>query len=457
MTQPALAAPARGPLLGLLTAALLAGCPAPEGPAEPGEHPCAAAWDLGDTEAVYVDAVAEPTEATGALATPHVDLAAALQAALDAGQDTVALAAGDYSASAEQRRLLFGAESSGVTLVGCGPENTVLSAIEAAPVNAPSGTPPVLQSVIEVDAGAQAVSIRNLTARGGRSSILVHDGAGSETPIELRNVVVEDSVGAGLLVVGLDTSVRVIDVDVDGVVPEETGIHAWGVAVLGGGSVFNEPVGLYEFDGLTVTGATGAAIVVDHANATFRNTEVSGTSDIGGVLGRGIHVQSNASVELDGVVATGNVDTALFIHKPREVVIRDSSFAATGRGTVPGVDDAITGDGLVATAGSEPDDPPVPVEDRVVSIETTSFEDNARAGALVEGVTVEIGDGVTFTGNGLGADPKSWPLAPEDVDTLFFQGDVAVEGIEGQELGGDSGYAALDVNRGALDLSDAVP
>lgn len=440
------------PLLGLLgAAAMLTACGAPPSEsAPPDDHPCQSAWALEGADAFLVDpaSITDAAMDAGAL-----DLNNAIADALLAGSTTVALGAGEFSAAAETRRLHFTAAQSGITVLGCGPEQTVINAIDAAWQGAPAGTPEERQSVIEVDAGAQGITIRGLTARGGRSALFVHDGAGSVDPIVFEDVVVEDSVRAGLLFGGLDSNVRALDVTVDGVTPDGEGQHGWGVAVLGGGTVFNEPEGVFEFVGLDVSGATGAGVVVDHAHATFEGSSVSDTEASGGVLGRGFQIQNNSSATLDGVTASGNTDAGVFLHKPVEVTIRDSEFSSTVRGSVPGDPEAITGDGLVASAGSEPDDPPVDAAERRVTIETSSFVDNGRAGVLIEGVTAVLGPDVTFEGNGLAADTETFPLGP-DIDTAYFQGEGVVNGIEGQELGGESGLDALQVHRDDLGLDD---
>jgi len=438
-------------VLGLLAATALAtGCSAPGDDAPPADHPCQAAWALEGGDAVLVEVGLDNLTAAES---GTLDLNDAIAEALAGGTTTIALGAGEFFAAETHRRFHFSAAESGLTLLGCGPDQTVLTAIDATYQGAPAGTPEERQSVLEIDAGAQGITIRGLTARGGRSALFVHDGAGSETAIHFEDIVVEDSIRAGLLFGGLDSNVRAVDVTVDGVVPEATGIHGWGVAVLGGGSVFNEPEGLFEFVGLEVSGASGAGVVVDHAHATFEGSAVRDTASSGGLLGRGFQIQNNSTATLDGVTVTGNTDAGVFLHKPVAVTIRDSEISATQSGTVPGVPDAITGDGLVASVGSEPDDPPVDPSQRVVTLEGTSFADNGRAGALFEGVTAEIGADVTFTRNGLATDTKSFPLGPSD-DTAYFQGGGVVNGIEGQELGGTSGFDALDVNRADLGLDD---
>jgi hypothetical protein len=189
---------------------------------------------------------------------------------------------------------------------------------------------------------------------------------------------------------------------------------------------------------------------VDHVRVDVFGLEVRDTAPVDDQMGRGIQVQSHSTGTFDGLTVTGNSDAGMFLHMPLDVVVRNSVFSGTARTTIPGLDEAgPAGDGLSAVPASVGGGP----GDWSVTLSNNTFENNGRAGALLEGVTVYEAGGNTFTGNELVGDGETYPAAP-DVDTLYVQGGAAVLEGDALELGGASDFDALEFFREPLEADD---
>jgi hypothetical protein len=454
-------------MAGLLSIAA-SGCPAAGGDDEPGpgtglrheDHACFAAWgELREGVAnLYVDSEADASVEDGSVDAPFVALEPALELARgDAGPTAVYLAAGSWSPPESRGRFaLSGAEGGDDTAVrGCGADLSTLLAIEAVPPGGESD--PEHQPAFEVLDGAQGVTLSGVTLSGGLRALLVTGGSGSERPIRVESVAVLDSFGAGVAIGGLDTVVEVEDLRIDSVVAEDLDF-AVGFAAQAGGSVWDPPQGSVSWTGGDVTGVEGIGIFLDHVNASVENVAVHDTVAMGGPLGRGLHAQYGGEVVLESLSIERTYDSALFLHENRSVTVRNSSFRDTQGESLPAFPDAFSGDGLAM--GHDEDQPDA--ADWTLVLEGNTFEDNFRAGALVEDGSVVIDAANVFLGNGLMTDGKSFPNAP-DIDTLVVQGGSVVSGPDGSaaplavvEVGGDSGFDALGMATDPLSLSIAT-
>ena len=447
-------------LLALLTAA----CTAPgealvEDPTVSNHdaHACRDAWGPvpDGSSALYVDAAyggAGAADSDGSVAAPF----AAIEEAIEAARGTphfIGVAPGDYQPPASWRRYFVdGRDWNGLVLAGCGADSTFLNAIVAV---APGGDPAEaeLQPVFEVYGEVQGVTLRDFAAVGGKRSVGVRGGAGSETPVRLERLRVLDSLRIAVAVSGLTTQVVLEDVDIVDILDDE-GYFGWGLGVQAAGSDWLEPTGRVDMLGGSIEAATGVGVFVDRANVGLTSMVVRDTAPIGGMFGRGVQLQNNATGLLDDVLAEDNTDAAVFLHKPKDVIVRGCVLRGTASGSLPEDPKALTGDGIAVTQGFWSEDP---APWRVV-LEANTFEDNARAGAIIEDVTVGVDAENAYGGNGLAAEGKTFPLAPSE-DALYFQGVAAVEGVEGGppgaegiELGGTSGFLALEILREPLGL-----
>jgi hypothetical protein len=423
----------------------LAGCPTgdPDSPSETG--PCDEAWGTLPGDAIHVDASAsEDDGADGSLSLPLPTLQGALALARSSGRRAIALAPGEYRSDAANRWFALGAVhgDDDLVLAGCGVDETALVAIEAPPMGGDPEDPDELQTVLEVSGAVQGLRVHDLSIRGGMRGLIVREGPGSEREIRFERVRVEDSVRSGIVVSGLDTRVVFAGVTVDGVATLPGGQLGYGVAIQAGGSVWNEPTGLVTMEGGLVRGAQQVGVLVDRMDTELLGVTVEETAPSeDGSLGRGVQVQNNATALLDAVVSRGNRDAGVFVHLPIDVTLRNCVISETMRGVIPGAADQPSGDGLTVTQAGFGADP----QEFLLTLSGNRFEDNGRAGAVVEGVAVVGPLGDVFSGNEIVSDGESYPLGP-DADGLLLQDGATATG-DAVPLGGDSGFAALEMNR----------
>ena len=428
---------------------------------EPIDHACAAAWGFDEVPggALFVDPGADEEAGDGSQDAPFAALGAALTAARDAGAGTrlLLLADGEYRATQADRRFalsdIWGDDD--LVLQGCGVGETVIVAIEAPPPGAPADDE--LWPGLEIYGQVQGVMVRDLTIRGGRRGVVVRDGAGDERPVVLERVRVEDSVRVGILALGLNTQLTLYDTAVAGVMADGTtgGALGYGIASQAGGAPWDDVQARLVMDGGSVTGATRVGILLDHSDAELTRVSVTetqpGPSDArDGVpqLGRGVQIQQVATALLDGVTASGNTDAAVFLQLPLAVTVQNSTMSNTQRAVIPGAEEAPpAGDGLVATQpGIEA------VDTWQVTLTGNTFENNGRAGALVETVAVTVDAANVFSGNRLTTDGETYPVAPS-IDGLYAQGEAEVNG-DSIAIGLGTDYDALEIFRDALELDN---
>jgi hypothetical protein len=429
--------------------ALLASACDEPGPAPPDEPPpddCDDVWGPAPADGrIYVDAAAA-AGGDGSAEAPFADLFLAgaevdsgLEAARQSGIRSVVLAAGEYPGA---YRLSGGNPQwldSGLQIVGCGADRTELVAIEEVPAG---GTEPVLQANVDIyDDQTQDILLADLSLVGGRRGLLLRAAAGAAGAIIVERVEVVDTVRVGVVIDGVATRAHLVDVDVVDVAPD--GAFGWGIAVQTGANPMNEVPAPNVFEGVRVLGATEVGILADGAWLDLTDVTVADTvpDALTGRLGRGIQLQNRTRGTLDAVTLQGNVDAALFLHKPgrqgEAIYVLDSVIRATDPADVAGEP---TGDGLVLTDAGDEQLP----EDFLAIIDGVQFSDNPRSHMLVEGVWVQVGPDNIF-GKGTG-----FPFAS--------QGGALVEGLDGgqpgvapEELTGDD---ALLIDSQSLGLDD---
>ncbi len=463
----------------LLTLLGTTGC---EPPPEPADHPCHDVW--GEAPAagrIHVDAAAEPG-GDGSLEAPFADLLltgvdadgdvqddvdSGLEQARASGIRQVVLAAGEYPGSYEISDPWHG--DAGLQLVGCGQGQTVLTAITGPRiVDYDDDGEPIYEEVPRVvldvtGAGTLGVVIRDLTIQGGRRSVLVHTDAGSDgetggevSPVSLTRVTVADALRVGVLIDGVRAAAELVDVTIEDVQEDEEDGFGWGVAVQARASWATDIVQPILLDQVTVRRAHGVGVLVDGGWVELRGVTVEDTATSGGVLGRGVQLQSRSWGLVDGLTAVGNADAALHLQGPgrvlpteerdgeelQPIVVVDSQLLSTAWAEVPDSGGAEAGDGLSASPGAG-----VP-EQFLVELEGVELSGNPRAQLLVDGVTAVLGPDNIFGKGG------TFPIAS--------QGAANLTGLDGAPLPEDyagqveelSEAEALDLNADAIDLDD---
>jgi hypothetical protein len=404
-----------GPLVATL--ALLAACQAPEEqpPVEQEDQgPCGDTWGpVPEDGRIYVDAAADE-DGDGSLEAPFVSIFelgedSALQQARETGIRSIAIAPGEYEVALTLSGDVPDWLDNGLEIAGCGTTTELLA------VTDDQGVP---EPIVEINGAATAdVVLRDFALVGGRRAVLIAAGAGADGPIILERLTVLDSVRSGVVVDGYLTRAHLLDVDVSGVIAEETG-GGWGVLIRTQASPMNPLPAPNLLDGVTVEGAHQAGIVASGAWVDVVASRVSGTSAVDGRHGRGIQFQMGTRGTLDTVTLEGNADAALFLDKPgREgeaVYVLDCLLTGTSPADVPDTGET-SGDGLVLSQHDAGVDP----AEYLAIVQGTTFSDNPRAHLLVESVGLQV-DGESIFGSG-----NDFPFVS--------QGGAIVEGVGGGE------------------------
>lgn len=412
------------------------------------DHPCAAAWGTAaEGDAILVEEGA--VDGDGSVDAPFGDLEAAILAATTGGPRVVLVGPGQYTASEAARRFFLSGEAGGddVAVLGCGSAQSLILAIDAAPPGSPDER--ARQAAFEFGAGVQGATLAGFTLSGGEGGVVIGGGAGTERPIVLRDLVIEDGTRSGVSVTGLGATVQATNVHVRGI-DAGFGSFAMGIVVHEGGSVWDPPTGSFVLQGGTVEDIEGVGVLVDHAHVDLVDVLVQNTSHAGAATGRGAQVQNQSRATFDRVTIQDTAETGLFVLAPTDLSLENSVLTRTHRAPNPDSGALLGGDGFVAVGGED-------VASFVVRLIGSRFEDNGRAGGIAEDVTVYIDTATTFQGNGLVGDGETFPNAPP-VDALVLQGQSVVLGLDGDAapsaaaefVGEDSGYDRLDLNRDAL-------
>lgn len=430
----------------LAVALLLASCEAPPPEEIPSLYPdCSDAWGGPPSGGRLVVDGAASAGGDGSEEAPFATFDDALAEARATGLRHIVLANGEYPGHWSLSEDDPAKQDAGLQITGCSRTGTVLVGVE---VFDPLEQVDVLAPNFLVSGPSTAdIALRDLTLQGGRRALLVQTGAGDDGPILLERVNVDEAVRVGVLIDGPDSVAHLLDVDIDGTLDEGDGF-GWGLAVqtrAGAEVTLDEPTVL---QGVDITGSVGVGLLAHAAWLDLEGGSVSGTSSVGGELGRGVQLQQSTRADVVALTVSGNADAAIFVHRPGRdgapVYLSGCALeqtASAGISTAPGEE---ASDGLVATGGPSPS--PLPETLPLVLVDN-EFEGNERAHILVEGVAVEVG------ANGLFGDGTDFAFAS--------QGGAIVTGIGGgpptiepEVLDDAGGPGALDLFREAFDLDE---
>lgn len=394
-----------------------------------GEPPCADGWGyISDPEnAVHVRADGIDESATGRADAPYGTLDAAIGAWRSTGASEVAIGPGEFYAS-----LLLagdrgdGTSDSGLVIEGCSPDEVTLKP----PVD--SEGQPILQYT-----DVESAVLRGVTLQGGYRPLWLWAG----TTASIESVSVVEGERAGIVVVGSDTDVSLVDVNVLNPIstPDYAGDEAaYGISV-DGASISMEGGGIW--------GATEVGFLAAGADVNLDDVSISDTiPGSAGEFGRGIHLQSYSIANLENVILDSNTDAGIFSSQSLYLSLKGVEISNTSAGILDGLDDT-TGDGIVISQGDEDaglSDPSLfetLIQDCVVS-------SSARAGIVVQDVLIS-----SMTGNISGSDNG---LAPDGISVLtqgdtLFGSDVTDSYVDLEAEGIDSlnfNWSPLVVERG---------
>ena len=391
---------------------------------------------------VYVDAAAAE-DGDGTLAAPFATLDEALADVRGSSVRSIALTPGDYDGWLQLNNEESEKLDSGLEFAGCGREQTRLHGVTAVPQGE---TEEQLQPVFHITGESTAdIVIRDLSVVGGRRAVTVWTGAGSQGPVVLERVDLVDSLRIAVVVDGMLSAARLLDVRIDGV-EQEFGRFGWGVAIQTGMQLDEDIPEATVLRGVDVSGTGGLGVLADGAWVEIEDTRVTDVEASESGRGRGIQLQQFTMGTLSGVEIAGAADAALFLESPgrngEPIEVLDSLLGPTLEAELPEQPGQSAADGLVITQYAEGD--PYPASGFQAVLDGTELTGNSRAHVLVEAATLEVGPDNVF-GKGAGL-----PLAS--------QGDAEVQGIGGgepghtvEELGED---AALGLVREPLELDD---
>ena len=392
----------------LFSSLLLVGCVAPEPADAPPEDrtpvvidqgDCAAVW--GDVPAegrIFVDAINGDHHGTGTIDDPLDSVRDGVIAARLAGIKSVAVAPGEYEDSVWLDSTITGWENdAGLEITGCGVGVTIINATIEYEEDPNGGWLEYVQPIFDIGGiGTDGVVVRDLTGVGGRRAVRVRSGAGATDPVRFERVTLEDSLRLGVLIDGVTTVANLEEVHVDGVVVED-GVGT-GIAIQTGAWVTDDIPAPTTLDASSVEGASGVGILAEGGWNTLTDVTVANTASIDGQLGRGIQIQSRTQADLSQVTSTGNADAALFLHMPGRNGI-GISISDSVLGDTVGADVMQTGEvaaeGLSVTNGGDPS-----TTSEMVTMSGTALSGNARADVLVDGASVDFGEGNTFGQDG---------------------------------------------------------
>lgn len=255
--------------------------------------------------------------------------------------------------------------------------------------------------------------IEQLTVRGGAPAIAI---MGDTFGASIRDVVLDHPDAEGVALGGeadlLAENLLILD-------PRGRGVHAFGLAVA-------------NLTRTTIESSVELGVfAADGAQLTFRDGRISGTvPNASGALGRAVHAQHGAFVEVLDSVIEGNSDAAISA-VDADLVVRGTRVSGTAPGPLG------TGDGIAFFRG--PDGP----SQGTLTTSDVTLVDNARAGVIVDGV---VGDVALFGGSISGG---AYALVTQNEARLTSEGIDIESGLPSlEDLVGD---AALPIDDHLVD------
>jgi len=330
--------------------------------------------------------VAEGGTGDGTFGAPFGAIEDAITASRTTGARAIFVLPGSYVA---QVVLSHGDGDDALALFGCGSGEVTVEGIDA-------DTP-----VVKISE-AQGVAVRGLTLEGGRRGLWIWQGATAM----VEDVVASDNRRLGIVVSGSDTDVTLSRVSVVNPVRDSTDYGGFGITIQEASATLTD---------VSVTGTTEAGVVIDGSNSVvgMERVTVSGVeprrSDGGG--GRGMQIQSLASVSLTEVEVTDCADAGIFGLGALDLFLTTVTVSGVAAGVIPDSAEQ-SGDGVVITAG-DPDADGAP--GLLGGVDDVTVDGTARAGILLsgEGLAVEVaGSAITPSSSDPGG---GLPLAQDGV------------------------------------------
>lgn len=302
--------------------------------------------------------------------TPYAAVAAAR--AEGGGGHTLALGPGVFPANLA---LSGAAGDEGLGIQGCGRDETVLEAES-------DGLPVVLVS-------QATVGMKGMSTRGGQPGIQ----AWGVAQIALENMRIEDAYLVGVVVHGAGTRAQVADVEIQEI-HTSWSEYAYGMTVQAEASA--------TATDLRISGCTAAGLLVDAVTEfTLVGADITEISpDSSGYLGRGIQVQRSVlgEVWIQEARLDGASDAGIFAVATTSLVLQDNEVTGTLSALIPGVEEELSGDGIVVSRGPDP----LAEEWFSVDLSGNQVSGSQRAGILLDSVSYRA-SGNSLTGNGLDA------------------------------------------------------
>jgi hypothetical protein len=372
------------------------------------EPPCSGC--LADAAALFVCAGGDDA-GEGSLDDPFASLGAAIAASRGAdAPGQIFIDAGTYDAG-----VALDAGDGGLQIEGCGSAQTSLAAGDGD------------NAAVEL-AGAAGVRLAGLTLLGGARGLLLWDSASAE----VQDLVIDGGPNVGVL---LDSGSGLIASDMHLLDPvaDTAGDFGYGLVAQGGSTVYMDSG---EVQGANTVGvlALGPGTLIE-----LVGVEISDTStDAGGAFGRGVMVQDGASASLTDSAVYDSADAGVFAAGAAALALDGCTVDQVATSLDPDSGEETGGDGVVAL-GAGGGSAASSATSSTVSLTDTTLSNTARAGAVLEGVTVVALSEVSLEENGYTVDDAS----------IFLQGGTTYKDGEAPGVYEDEG-STLGVNEEPL-------
>ena len=341
---------------------LLAGCAGPDGKMDPASGALDTASGTQDADTLTsCDALADATTIV------PLESGALADAVRDASSgDVLGLQIGEYNESHDAI-----APTVNLTIVGCGASQTTIQG----PTNAPA---------FELIADA---TLEHFTVLQGVKGIEVR-GDEAEPRVYITGVTVDGASTFGIFVSG-SSEVQLTDVQVLNTEPNGEDNFGWGLNMQGGAEV-GVISSIFSSNRTAGVMVDGSMLVMDDSviNDTLRNDQ--------GLHGRGLQLQNGSSAQISGSTFSDNYEAAIFA-LASNLTLSDSTVENTEEATMRRDDDSAA-DGLVLTRGGDLEHAGT---DFALVIDRVQFNNNRRAGLVIDGVTVDLAvSDSSWDGNG---------------------------------------------------------
>jgi hypothetical protein len=316
-----------------------------------------------------------PEGGDGSAESPFRDVASAIDATrADGTTKAIGIWPGRYAGSIALDADLDG--DADLSIRGCGPAEVTLTPTDS------------LAPGVKIT-GATGITLGGFALEGANRGLWGWGGA----DLTAFDLWITGASRSGVVIDGSDSVASLDRVAVSGSAPDAKGRGAYG---------FTFQRSTVTLTGSTVQGARGAGVLVDGSEAVvvLEDIEVTDTAALDGAYGRGVQIQGQPHVTIQGARLSGNRDAGIFALQPGGLVLEDVEVVDTVAASVTDSDQT-SGDGVVVVDGALDADWASPYF--AAELRRVAISGGARAGVLL-------------SGNGVSAALEAVTIDPSGVD-----------------------------------------